>query len=125
MNNTQEQIEIINGQMIASTLFIVSIAIAILLLYNNKLDLEGKETILTPKEAENIAILNKLFALLLLTYFLYVSIQEYQKQPSSDAYLQVLASLLVVIASLITGYVLLKNYDENKEPNISIDNPEI
>lgn len=125
MNNTQEQIEIINGQMIASALFIVSIAIAILLLYNNKLDLERKETILTPKEAENLALLNKIFAILLLSYFLYVSIQEYQKQPNDDAYLQMIASLLVVIAALITGYVLLKNYDINKEPEITIDNPEI
>ena len=119
------QIKVINGQMIASALFMVSIALAILLLYNNKLDLEGKETILTPKEAENLALLNKLFALLLLSYFLYVSIQEYQKKPDEDASLQVLASLLVVIAALITGYVLLKNYDINKEPEITIDNPEI
>lgn len=130
MNPNQTQIKFTNGQIIASSLFIISIAISIILLYNNKLLLEQKPPILTEQESKDIALFNKAFALFLLLYFLYVSIEEYQERKGSeresDSLLQVIASLLVVIAACITGYVLLKNYNQNISPeDIFIDNPEI
>ena len=130
MNNNDEQLLLTNGQIIASSLFLITIGISIVLLYNQKLILENKEPILTEQEALDIALFIKVLATILLAFFLYTSVKEYEKNKNTkkeeDSFIQVIASSLVLIAAIITLFVIVKNYNANSNNlNISIDTPEI
>lgn len=130
MNNNDEQLLLVNGQIIASPLFLITIGISIVLLYNQKLILENKEPILTDQEALDIALFIKVLATILLAFFLYTSVKEYEKnintKKEEDSFIQVIASSLVLIAAIITLFVIVKNYNTNSNNlDISIDNPEI
>ena len=78
MNNNDEQLLLVNGRIIASPLFLITIGISIVLLYNQKLILENKEPILTDQEALDIALFIKVLATILLAFFLYTSVKEYE-----------------------------------------------
>ena len=130
MNNNDEQLLLVNGQIIASSLFIITIAISVVLLYNQKLILENKEPILTEQEALDIALCIKVLATILLAFFLYTSVKEYERNKNTkkeeDSFIQVIASSLVLIAAIITLFVIVKNYNSRSNNlDISIDNPEI
>lgn len=130
MNNNDEQLLLTNGQIIASSLFLITIGISIVLLYNQKLILENKEPILTEQEALDIALFIKVLATILLAFFLYTSVKEYEKNKNTkkeeDSFIQVIASSLVLIAAIITLFVIVKNYNANSNNlDISIDTPEI
>ena len=130
MNNNDEQLLLVNGQIIASPLFLITIGISIVLLYNQKLILENKEPILTVQEALDIALFIKVLATILLAFFLYTSVKEYENnintKKEEDSFIQVIASSLVLIAAIITLFVIVKNYNTNSNNlDISIDNPEI
>ena len=130
MNNNDEQLLLVNGQIIASSLFIITIAISVVLLYNQKLILENKEPILTEQEALDIALFIKVLATILLAFFLYTSVKEYERNKNTkkeeDSFIQVIASSLVLIAAIITLFVIVKNYNSRSNNlDISIDNPEI
>ncbi len=130
MNNNDEQLLLVNGRIIASPLFLITIGISIVLLYNQKLILENKEPILTDQEALDIALFIKVLATILLAFFLYTSVKEYENnintKKEEDSFIQVIASSLVLIAAIITLFVIVKNYNTNSNNlDISIDNPEI
>ena len=130
MNNNDEDLLLVNGQIIASSLFLITIGISIVLLYNQKLILENKEPILTEQEALDIALFIKVLATILLAFFLYTSVKEYEKNKNKkkeeDSFIQVIASSLVLIAAIITLFVIVKNYNSRSNNlDISIDNPEI
>ncbi len=130
MNNNDEDLLLVNGQIIASSLFLITIGISIVLLYNQKLILENKEPILTEQEALDIALFIKVLATILLAFFLYTSVKEYERNKNTkkeeDSFIQVIASSLVLIAAIITLFVIVKNYNSRSNNlDISIDNPEI
>ena len=130
MNNNDEQLLLVNGQIIASSLFLITIGISIVFLYNQKLILENKEPILTEQEALDIALFIKVLATILLAFFLYTSVKEYERNKNTkkeeDSFIQVIASSLVLIAAIITLFVIVKNYNSRSNNlDISIDNPEI
>ena len=130
MNNNDEDLLLVNGQIIASSLFLITIGISIVILYNQKLILENKEPILTEQEALDIALFIKVLATILLAFFLYTSVKEYEKNKNKkkeeDSFIQVIASSLVLIAAIITLFVIVKNYNSRSNNlDISIDNPEI
>lgn len=130
MNDQNEQLFLTNGQILASSLFLITIGISIILLYNQKLILENKEPILTEQEALDIALFIKILATILLAFFLYTSVKEYEKnintKKEEDSFIQVIASSLVLIAAILTLFVIVKNYNSRSNNlDISIDNPEI
>lgn len=124
----QEELSLLDGQLVASLLFFVNLGIAVLLLYNQKLNIAGEEPLFDDDTARDIALWNKVFAIILLLYFLYVSYIAYEEtkdgEGGNDAALQLLSSSLVVIAAVIGLYVIVKNYP-GEFPFIDIENPEI
>lgn len=127
-NKQTEEIKLIDGQIIASFLFIISIAISIALLYNQKLNVLNEEPLFSRKETNKIALYNKIFSIILLAYFLYVSYQTYEEtkdtEKGSDAQIQLIASSIVTFAAFLGLYIILKNYNTNL-PFIDVENPEI
>lgn len=127
-NKQTEEVELLDGQLIASTLFGINLIVAMILLYNQKLNVTNEEPLFDQKTATNIALWNKIFAIILLAYFLYVSYVTYEDtkdtERGEDSSIQLFSSSLVFIASLLGLYVILKNYN-NDIPFIEIENPEL
>lgn len=123
-----EEIKLLDGQLIATILFGINLGISFILLYNQKLVTEEKEPLFNKQTFNDLILINKIFALILLLYFLYASYVSFlnteEGEKKKDATLQLLSSILVVIASLVTLYVILKNYN-GTIPFIEVENPEV
>lgn len=113
------KLKITNGQIIAIVLFIISLLINLLLAYNEKLNLENQKTLFNNETALIIAIINRILLVLISLYFVYTTLIE--KEINNTDNLQLTASILAFIASLIGLYNLLRSYFELKQNANSYD----
>lgn len=121
MNNTnEEEIKLINGQIIGTFLFIISLIISLIITYNEKLQKENKEPFLTNKEAINIALINRILVLILGGYFVYDAFRRkiLSDENSNDnkfnnltSNLQITASWFAFISSVIILFIIILNYN--------------
>ena len=124
MSDKEEEIIAVNIQLIALLIALISAIISIIITYNQKLDLENKSTI-DPKKIFNITVFNRILILLLSLVFLYVNYKLYKisKKEGEDLkpyILQIIASILTIIASLIAIYIVSLSTKENI---VDIENP--
>lgn len=126
MNYENEELKLVDIQMILSGLFILTVLLSLTVNYNNHLKLSGQQTFLTEEEAKNLIIVTKILALISALGFLFISIKGAElfneKSKDLDSKLEVGASILVVIATIIVLYVALK---EGTDTLIAPENPEI
>ena len=125
--NKEEELNAINIQLIALIIVIVSTGISIAITYNQKLDIENKKTIFEPKESFNITVFNRILIVVLSFVFLYVNVKLYNlsKDEGEDlkSYtLQIVASILAILSSLIALYVVSLSTTENL---VDVENPVI
>lgn len=125
-----KKLKIIDGQMTASSLYILFLIVSISLTYNEKLELLNKKLLYTRKQASTIAIFNRLLALGIVLYFLYatrelIKITEANNADSSGLRTQMIASELSVLAAIIVLYVVTKDYNSSTYGVSQITNPEI
>lgn len=113
------RLNIINGQIIALFLFIVTLFISILLAYNEKLNLENKKTLFENEDVLKIAIINRLIVVTLGLYFVYTSIIE--KEINNKNNIQIFTSILALLASLVGLLDLVNNYIKFKQNTNSYD----
>ena len=113
------KLKIVNGQLIALFLFIVTLLISILLTYNEKLNLEGKTPLFDNQKSLEIAIINRIIVVILGLYFVYTTIVNKELDDTNN--IPILTSTLAFIASLIGLYDLLKSYIEVKENENSFE----
>jgi heme/copper-type cytochrome/quinol oxidase subunit 2 len=111
MKKTKEEIEQLNIQIIVLLILIITTITSIILTYNQKLSLQNKKTIFTKKQTYNISYINRLIILITTIIFLIINYKLYQisKKEGEDLkvyYLQIIASLLSVIAAIIVFYVV-------------------
>ena len=109
--NNKEEINILNIQLITSLIVIITVAVSLLLTYNQKLNLQNKKTIFTKKQTHNVSYINRLIILITAISFLIINYKLYQisKKEGEDLkvyYLQIIASILTTIASIIVFYVV-------------------
>ena len=128
MKNKEEEINLLNIQLITSLTLIVAISVSLLLTYNQKLDLENKKTLFNKKQTHNISYTNRLIILITAIIFLIINYKLYQisKKEGEDLkvyYLQILASILTTIASLIVLYVV--SIEPTGDEISDIENPVI
>ena len=109
----------INGQLIALFLFIITLFVNILLAYNEKLNLEHRKSFFDNEESLIIAIINRIVVIVLSIYFVYTTYIE--KEINNTDNIQLIASILALIASLVGLYNLLRNYSELKQNANSYD----
>lgn len=127
MNNKEEEIKYINYQLIGLGLTLITTIIAIAITYNQKLGLQKKKKLFNSKEALSITKFNRIVILLIGILFLYINYRLYliSKDEGEDlkSYkLQISASILVVISSLIALYVVSLS---NTETLSDVENPNI
>lgn len=126
MNNAEKEITAVDIQIIASIVSIIAIIISIILLYNQKLDLEDKETLFSPKQTQKISEFNRDILLIIAIVFLIVNYQLYfiSKEEGEDLQsyqLQIIASYLGVIGALIALYVVRN--PSNRGEIADVENP--
>ena len=107
----KEEINILNLQLLTSLIVIITVTVSLLLTYNQKLNLQNKKTIFNKKQTHNISYTNRLIILITAITFLYINYKLYEisKKEGEDLkvyYLQIIASILTIIASLIVFYVV-------------------
>ena len=122
-----EEIKYINYQLIGLGITLFTTVIAILITYNQKLSMENKKKIFNSTQALNITKINRITILIIGILFLYINYRLYQisKQQGEDlkSYkLQISASTLTVIASIIALYVVTLS---NTETLSDVENPTI
>lgn len=112
-----KEVKIINYQILLSIISIITIITSIILNYNTILDLEGKPTLFNKKNTLKISKYRNLILVIVSILFLYLNYLNkkiaQEKNENSKSYdLQILASYLTVIASLIIYYVVLTSENE-------------
>ena len=111
MKNNKEEIKLLNIQLITSLIVIITVILSLILTYNQKLNLENKKTIFNKKQTHNISYINRLVILITTIVFLLINYKLYQisKKEGEDLLvynLQIIASILTTIASIIVFYVV-------------------
>ena len=124
--NTEIEINAITVQIITSIISIGTIFISILLLYNQQLEMEGKETFLTAKQTQKLSTFNRTLILIIVIVFLVINYILYKisKEEGEDLTpytLQIIASLLTVVAGIIGLYVVLR--ERQGEQLVDVENP--
>lgn len=123
--DNKEEVNAINIQLIALFIVLIADVISIITTYNQKLDLENKETMFESKKLFKITLFNRVLILVLSFVFLYVNFKLYNisKEEGEDlkSYrLQILASLLVIASGFIALYVVKMSDTENI---VDVENP--
>ena len=132
MNNynkdSNEEIKLLDIQIIVSVITIITIIISITLIYNQKLDLQNKDTLFSKSKTQKISLINRITLVVTASIFLYVNyklkeISESEGEDTKPYNLQIISSYLTVIASIIVLYVVANTY--NIENVSDVENPVI
>lgn len=123
----KEEIDTINIQLIALLFTLITAIISIIITYNQKLELEKKETILSPKNSLKLTLFNRKLILLISFVFLYVNftllkISKEEGENLKPYKLQILASLFIIVSGIIALYVVSLSTTENVA---DVENPVI
>lgn len=120
-----EEIKIVNIQLIALIIALISSIISIIITYNQKKDLENKKTNFSSEELFNITLFNRILIIVLSFVFLYVNYKLYKisKKQGEDLksyILQIIASIITIIPGFIALYVVLLS---STEQIVDVENP--
>lgn len=124
----KEEIKYVNYQLLALVITLITSFIAIIITYNQKLDLQGKKKILSSSNTLSLTYFNRITLFLIGLLFLYVNYQLYkiakiQNKNLKTFKLQILASTLVVASEIIAFYVVTQS--NNDESLANVENPNI
>ena len=114
----KEETNTINIQLIALFFTLITAIISIIITFNQKLELEGKETLFSPKDSLKITLFNRKLILIISFVFLYVNYELFKisKEEGEDLKpytLQILASLFIIVSGIIALYVVSLSNTEN------------
>lgn len=123
-------IKLLNINEVATSLFIVSLIVSLILIEDEKLDRLNLHKIFKNETAIKVSVINRSFLVILSLVFLYVNytnlnLARNENRTTKYLNLQVNASILSLIAALIVLYVSIKNIG-NSDFNVSgTENPDI
>lgn len=127
-NIQNQQLSIIDGQLLGCILYIVSLVVSIIIILDQRKQALNQESFLTPEESQTIALLNKIFILALILWFLYLNYKAKNlatdtEQDESALELQIIASFISLIPALIGLYVVITNFSNTNLQTAEIENP--
>jgi len=114
----KEELSAINIQLITLIATIFTAIISIIITYNQKLEIEEKDSIFSPKESLKITLFNRKLILILSFIFLFVNlillkISKEEGENLKPYNLQIIASVLVIVSGIIALYVVNLSSTEN------------
>ena len=118
---------IINGNLITSILSIISIILGIVIILDQKKKANGRKEFLTNEESQKLALLTKLISLFIVLYSLNLDYHSYNlakvtNQDTSSLRLELVASYLAIVISLINLYVVITDYSNTSFQPAEIEN---
>lgn len=127
MDVNGEELKLVDYQIIISGVVLVMVVLSLVLGYNLHLKLKGEKPILSEEESKNIAMFVKIIGLLTAIAAIYVSVKSVTVAKAKgenlrNAYLEVGASALALISSIIVIIVVL---NDGNNDFLDILNPEI
>ncbi len=121
---TKKQIELLNLQMLASVIFIITIIVSIYLTYSDK------QNIINNKKESNLdlSLLNRIVVLILALVYIYINlnntyIAKKRNQNLDSFYIENIASFVALLAALLILYVVYINRKNNSFNVSDIENP--
>ena len=122
------EIKILDIQLIANILFVISLFISILITYDEKIKLENNKGLFSDKTVQDLSLFNRIFVVILALVFIYCNyiskkIAEYKNDEIESTELQILAGLLSLVASVIVLYVVYKNRNDANFDIAESENP--
>ncbi len=122
------EIKILDIQLIATILFVISLFISILITYDEKIKLENNKGLFSDKTVQDLSLFNRIFVVILALVFIYCNyiskkIAEYKNDEIESTELQILAGLLSLVASVIVLYVVYKNRNDANFDIAESENP--
>lgn len=126
MNNNE--VQLIKYQEYATIIYEIVLIISFLLLYDEEKKKTKGTGIFKDKTRSNILLINRSIIVIICLVFLYANYENYKKiknnnEDTSTLELQLLGSILVLSAALISIYVVIKDY--NKDTISEFENIEI
>ena len=130
MNTQKKEAELLDLQLLATIIYIGSLIISIYLTYNDKLTVLNLKKIFTDKQNRNLSIFNRLLVVILTLTFLYASYEtrklaKIKGEKLENFNLQVIASEISLISTLIVLYVVIKSQGEQYSIISGISNPNL
>lgn len=125
-----KELEIAEGQLIGTFMYIIVLIISALILYNQCLSQKKKKTLFKEQTVQNLNIFNRLVVLLIVLYFLYTNFEnrkmaKQKNKDLKDLNLQCFASFITVVSALIVLYVSFDQYYKSIIPISSFENPNL
>lgn len=129
-----EKLHLIDGQIIANIVFIATVIVSVILLYNQRLILLNEKPLFRKKTSQEISFYTKIIVIIVLFYFLYVGYVNYEdtkenRKFSNDevenAFIILISNVLILIAALMSLYVIYINYKKGESEFVDVVNPEI
>lgn len=126
-NYDLEEVELLKWQLILSSLFIISTLISLTLTYNQILRRKKKSPLYTSLEEQKVLKFNRLLATSIAIGFLVINIKDkkvrlnYNDCDEKAANMQIGASFLTLLATLIVLYLAFSSGDED----VNIENPDL
>ena len=125
-----KEIKLLDLQIVLTVIYIVSLVLSIFLTYNDRIKLSDNKNIFSKKQSKNYSIFNRVLVLVLTLSFLFINYENYkitkQKGEKLDnASLQILASEISTVATIIVLYVVLKSVGEDYTIISGIENPSL
>lgn len=130
MNTQKKEADLLDLQLIATIVYIGSLIISIFLTYNDKMDVLKLEKIFTDKQNRNLSIFNRFLVVILTFIFLYASYEtrrlaKIKGEKIENFNLQVIASEISLVSTLIVLYVVIKSQGEQYSIISGISNPNL
>ena len=116
MNNNNE-VKLIKYQEYATIIYEIVLIISFLLLYDEEKKKSGQKGILKSKTRSNILLINRSIIIIICLVFLYSNYENYKNiknknGDTSSLELQLVGSILVLSAAIISIYVVVKDYNK-------------
>lgn len=130
MNTQKQEADLLDLQLIATIVYIGSLIISIFLTYNDKMDVLNLNKIFTEKQNRNLSIFNRFLVVILTLVFLYASYEtrrlaKIKGEKLDNFNLQVMASEISLVSTLIVLYVVIKSQGEQYSIISGISNPNL
>lgn len=110
----EKEIYTIDGQIVGTSLSIIALIIAVLLLINLRKRMLNEDPFFTIEESQTIVLANKIFIFLISLWFLYITYKGYELakesgQETKNFELQVLVAAVSLILAGIAIYVVINS----------------
>lgn len=130
MNQENKEVRLLDIQIITTVIYIGSLVLSIALTYNDKHNIIKDKRVFTNKHAANLSIFNRVLVVVLTFTYLYISYnnREIAKTKNQKIWpfdLQMYASEISTLATLLVLYVVIETAGEQYSIISGIENPSL